>query len=149
MSQMEAYCTANNLNTQHRLIIYKSIIRSQIDYGLPVMFINKKTRETLDKDQNYALKRIMKIDKAVEYQTILSVLDILSVSNRIDKLKMSLFYKLSKTDPKRSLAGTVFNHLWNNPMMSKVDIDKLQLMAEFHKIMNTHNLSGLFDINNN
>ncbi len=149
MAQMEIYCDSFNLNLQHRMIIYKSIVRSQIDYGIPVMYISKSLRNKLEKDQEYALKRILKINSAVNYQTMLSVLDILSISDRIDKLKIGFFYKLRNNNSERCLAKKVFENLWKKPSVSCVNIEKIQPMAELKIIMSKHNFKGLYDKNNN
>ncbi len=145
---MELYCNQHNLQFHHRMTIYKSIIRSQIDYGIPIITYTKDDIDKLERDQCYALKRILRLNRSTYDSTMRTVLNIPSIKNRIDNLKIGFMYTLRNNKTNRCLAATVFNELWIRQQISCKEFHSLQPLAEAKKILENHNLNSLFSKNN-
>ena len=104
------YCNEKQINYRNRLLLYKSIIRSQIDYGIPVLNYNKKEIKRLQQLQDRALSRMTRMNPNTHSTTANAVHKIPSIRNRIHTMKLNFYMKLQKQKT-NSMAHMVYKQL--------------------------------------
>ncbi len=92
----------------------------------------------------YALKDLLHINNNTDYKTILAVLDLLSIGNRVNLMKVMFFMK-TKKQKQNSLAHRVCDYLLKQPQLSAADLERIQPLAEYKKIIKDLNLNMIQD----
>ncbi len=145
---MNQFCDENNLNLKHRLAIYKSMIRSQYDYGTHIIDYSKHDIEKLEWYQNIVIKSLLNIKKEIDYKTMLIALELPSIENRIDKSKICFFYKIRNSKENRSMAKKVFDTLFDNKTAINTIKKQTPPIINYEKIMKKNEAKALFTRNN-
>ncbi len=145
---MKHFCDKYNLNTSHRIIIYKSVIRSQFDYGTSIINYTKEDIRKLDMYQCMVLKNLLNIRKEINYHTLVYVLDIPTMKERINTIKINFCYKLRNNNSERSIAKKIFDELFENNKLEKTHRKSDPPIIEYKSILNNYELGPLFTRNN-
>ncbi|MCP4141338.1 MAG: hypothetical protein GY755_13825 [Chloroflexi bacterium] len=147
-NMMQHFCDKYKLNTKHRIIIYKSVIRSQFDYGTSIINYSNEEINKLDYYQCIVLKKLLNINKDINYHTLLYILDIPTMKERINTIKIKFCYKLRNNNSKRSMAKKIFDELFDNKNLEKTHKKQTAPIIEYKKILQNYNLSPIFSRNN-
>ena len=107
------YCADRNLNHHQRIIMYKATVRSQIQYGMEAIYYTPKEINEMDKIQIQALKKMLKIHPYARAETILALLKLPTIKERIMQAKIKYFYKLTN-DTNNSLASDCLKQIIKN-----------------------------------
>ena len=139
---MIAYCNTHQLTTQHRIIIYKSIIRSQLDYGIQVLHLLKKEIKDLENYQERALKLLLNIEHNTSYETLQAITNLPSIQDRYKQLKINFLMKIKQPN-NRSLAHATFKQVKHEQVTD--DIPRTAPIPEIEEIMRQHTIEQTLD----
>ena len=68
------FCKENNLDNKKRLTMYKAVVRSHWDYGMPLIHYTKTEINKLEKVQYKSIYTLLNINKNNDYNTTLTLL---------------------------------------------------------------------------
>ena len=119
---------------KNRLTLYKSVIRAQLDYGVPVLNYNNKEIKRLEELQNTAMTRLLRINHQTHPSTINAINNIPTIRNRLQTLKLGFYMKLQQHKP-NSLSHMVYNELANTTQRRPRHRNRLPPMVEARNIM--------------
>ena len=110
LHSMKDFCRSYRIPYEQRLTIYKTVIRSQLEYGAQILFYqNQKLINQLEKLQSHALRSLLDIPDSVPDAAILFINDVLPIHNRFDELQLNMFVRLKQS--KHTLCGKLVNQL--------------------------------------
>ena len=96
-----AHSEANKLNIYNKIVLYKTVIRSHADYGAPAIHDTKTEIEKLEKDQVRTLKKLPKLNYRTVDTTLLTALDIPTMSHGLAMQKNKFWLKLNQQQDQR------------------------------------------------
>ena len=114
-------------------------MRSQLDYGLPVINLNKKEIKQLEDLQHHAIGTPLKLHHSIDKQIILAITNTPSIKHRIDTLKINFHYKL-KQPKTNSVAHRIYKELWNKNIIIMNDTYRLPTLVETDQIIRKYKL---------
>ena len=112
MHEMTNYCEKHQVNYRNRIILFKTTIRSQVEYGVPIINYSKKEMQRLEKIQIQALQKLMKIHPKTAPTTTLAIANIQTLQHRMDTMKINTYLKV-KQNKERSVSHDVQTELRN------------------------------------
>ncbi len=145
---MKQFCKDYGLSNHHRVIIYKSVIRSQFDYGTHIINYTKEEIKKFENYQHLVLKNLLDINKDIDYHTLLYILDIPTINCRIQTIKSNFFFKLKNNSDPRSMAKQVFDELYNNHIIPFGNMDTITPIAEYKNILLQNKVKPVYYNNN-
>ena len=145
---MKHYARQKALNLQHRVNIYKGVVRSQYDYGLALLDLTTQETTKLEKDQQRALQGLLNLPTNTAYHTTLALSGIPSMAYRLDQSKITFMAKLTKKWG-NSISREVYEQLTKRPGISVKHMQRSQPLAVLKKSINKYHLSGLIKQQNN
>ena len=117
---ISSWCIKHNIPFEQRLTIYKTVIRSRLEYGQQIIWFTKEQVSELEYLQANMLKRLLQQYRGYK-QTTLLIHDILPLQNRFDILKMQFYIKMKCQTT--SLAHKVQQYIKSTPHQHKNSID--------------------------
>ena len=138
---LNTYCISNKINQKNRLTLYKAIIRSQLEYGIPVINYENNEIDRLDELQNRTLKQIIKLNNDTHKSTTYALTQLPSIRNRIHMMKINFYLKL-QTPKRNSLSHMVYKQLCLGQHLRPKHKDRLPPTVEAIKILQQQNMQG-------
>ena len=127
---MHYLCNHYNIPRDQRVNIYKTVIRSQLEYGAQVIdYTNPELLQELEKLQLTSLRCLLHIPSTTPDAAILISTDILTIENRFNELKLNFFMKQRTSE---SLAGRLVRTLLEQGQSMK-PYDNNDIPFPYHK----------------
>ena len=145
LKEMIVYCQDNQISTYNRLLLYKTIVRSQLDYGIPVINYTNNEKKRLEREQINSLRILLQLDSKTNEHTLLAITDVPTIKHRIDTMKMSFYLKL-KQGHTQSLAQKIVQQHIQQPTIVKTHKTRIAPIAEFLSIFRKYKHQGLYDL---
>ena len=101
---MNFFCHTRNIPFWQRITIYKSVIRSRLEYASQVIFYEAHHIREIDKLQLFILRRLLNIDSNVPNECVFLSTGILPFNHRLHQLQLHFFAKVCN-------ATTMASHL--------------------------------------
>ena len=147
---MNQFCHAKQIPYEQRLTIYKSVIRSRLEYGAQIVFYDDVMIRKLDKLQLTALRHLLDIPSSTPDSVILLTTNILPIQHRLHQLQLNFYIKLRNTQD--TLAHKVLTNILSQPLHLKrysniskpYDLSIKQILNQYgqsfrHALFNHHN----------
>ena len=147
---MNQFCHAKQIPYEQRLTIYKSVIRSRLEYGAQIVFYDDVMIRKLDKLQLTALRHLLDIPSSTPDSVILLTTNILPIQHRLHQLQLNFYIKLRNTQD--TLAHKVLTNILSQPLHLKrysnisnpYDLSIKQILNQYgqsfrHELFNHHN----------
>ena len=144
MHEMTTYCEKHQVNYKNRILLYKTTIRSQVEYGVPIINYSKNEMKRLENIQIQALQKLMKIHRKTAPTTTLAITNIQTLQHRMDTLKIKAYLKM-KQNKECSLSHDVQTELRNCTPTRNKHTNRVPPHTEVHQIMYKYRLEGLND----
>ena len=87
LNEVIAYADINQLKAFNKLILYKTVIRAQINHGVPIIHYKNDEIKKLERDQIKALKRLLKLNYHTSDETVLAITEMPTIQHSLAKLK--------------------------------------------------------------
>ena len=100
------------------------MVRSQLDYGIPIINYHDYEIKKMEEMQEKAIKQLLKIDYNTAYHTMLTVLNIPTIKHRIDTMKLCFWFKI-REEKEHSMAHTVCTEMMKNMSIMPEHSDRL------------------------
>ena len=147
LQEILTFSEQKQYTNKQRIALYKSAVRSQLDYALAILPYTQEEIEKLDDDQIRAIKKLTKIDYNTDRDTVLSIFDIPSIPHRIIQMKATFYLKTQK-HKNQSLAHTVMNELIQNPQMRTTDRLRQPPTLYTQNMLKKYDMYHLLSLNN-
>ena len=141
VQSLNTYCNNKKISYSNRLTLYKAVIRSQLEYGIPVINYVSREIDRLDDLQNKTLKQILKINSDAHKSTTYVLTNHPSVQNRVHMMKMNFLLKL-KQPKQNSLSHEVYRQLCIRQHLRPKHKERLPPTVEAMKMMEKQNMQG-------
>ena len=116
---MQHFCKQYDIPTDQRLTIYKSVVRSRLEYAAQVIFFDDIQIQQFEALQLVCLRQLLELPYSCFDPMVLLSTNILPLKHRFYELKINFFIKLKwYTD---SLASKVLFRLMDQPLTLKPD----------------------------
>ena len=132
--EMIHYCTQNQINFTNKTNLYKTVVRAQIDYGIPVINYNDKEIKELEEIQQETIKRLLKMHPKGHRTTLLAMNQLPTIENRINTAKLNFYLKL-KQPKQNSLSHLVYRELKKTLLIRAKHIKRLPPITEIDNII--------------
>ena len=149
LNEVIAYAEKTQMNTYNKLILYKTVIRSHIDYGVPVIHYKEDEINKLEQDQIRAIKRLLKLNYYATNETILAITEIPTIHHRLAALKTKFWLKLRQKEEDtweqyktRSIATKVFDQIRTGYTMRQRHTDRLPPNTDMYNTLIKYDLQG-------
>ena len=104
------FCNEIHCNQKQRITMYTSTVRSHLQYGMEVLMYNKQEIKQMEEIQLNTIKRLLKLPYHTRKETILTILNLPPIEERILEAKIKYLYKLINNRTK-SLASKCAMHI--------------------------------------
>ena len=138
---MNIYCISKKINYRNRLTLCKAIIRSQLEYVIPVINYENREIDRLDDLQNKTLKQILKLNNDTHKTTAYALTNLPLIRNRIHMMKINFYLKL-QVPKQNSLSYMVCRQLCIGQHVRPKHRDRLPPTMEAIKILQQQNMQG-------
>lgn len=115
--QMNHFCHVKNIPYIQRLTVYKSVIRSRLEYAAQIIFYDTAMITKLEKLQLTALRTLLDIPTSTPDSVILLTTNILPIKHRLHQLQFNFYIKIRNNHG--TLANKVLNDMLSEPLHLK------------------------------
>jgi len=111
--QTAAFCREYKFIPAQRLTVYKSVVRSRIEYAAQVVMFTPEQIQQFETIQQHALKKILDVPQNFAEIAILMAHDVLPIKFRFDLLKLRFVCRLQHSQSK--MVRDIFNIVRRTP----------------------------------
>lgn len=138
---MVTHCNSKKIKYKNRLLLYKTVVRAQLDYGIPVINHDHTEIQRLEELKNRAVTQMLKINQDSHHSTVNAINNLPSIRNRIQTMKVNFYLKLQVPKP-NTLSHLVYRELCKGHQIRPQHKDRLPPLVEANKITQEQNLQG-------
>ena len=140
--EMITYCNNKQINYHNKIILYKTVVRAQLDYGINIIYYDENEIKDLENEQYQALKRLLKIHRKVNKDTLLAIHQIPTIKQRIHTMKIGFYLKL-KQPKNNSMSYIIYKQITNRQPMRPKHLKRKPPLTEIEQILQHQELIGL------
>ena len=118
---MLQFCEVKQIPYSQRITIYKSVIRSQLEYAGQIIFYDDQQFRDINRLQLYTLRKLLHIPYSTPDALVYLTTNILPLEHRFHQLQLNFFSKLRMS--RSTLPGTILSHILTTPSSLKPDPD--------------------------